>query len=63
VGELRWGYAALPWPSLSSLRPEMLGLSLLAAFLLFRLHLGVVQTVGAMAAAGLLVRLAPGLWS
>lgn len=57
VGHLRWGFATLPWPRLSSLRPEMLALSALAAFLLFRLHLGVVRVVAAMAAAGLILAL------
>jgi chromate transporter len=63
VAHLRLGFAALPWPRLSSLRPETLALSVLAAVLLFRLHLGVVKTVAVLAAAGLAVALVRPLWS
>jgi chromate transporter len=58
VGQWRWAGLVLPWPSLASLRPEMLALSLFAALLLFRLHLGVVKTVAVMAAGGLTLTLA-----
>jgi chromate transporter len=60
VETVRWGFAALPLPHMASLRPEMLGLSLLAGFLLFRLHLGVVKTVAVMALSGLMLTLAGG---
>jgi chromate transporter len=62
VDHLRFGIVTVPWPRLSTLRPDTLGLSVLAAVLLFRMHLGVVKTVGALAAAGLLVSLARGAW-
>jgi chromate transporter len=62
VDHLRFGVVSIPWPRLATLRPDTLGLSVLAAVLLFRLHLGVVKTVGALAVAGLLVSLARGAW-
>jgi chromate transporter len=57
VGRLSWGFAASPWPDFGTIRPGMAGLSVLAAVLLFRLHLGIIKTVAAMAIIGLAVRL------
>jgi chromate transporter len=57
LGSWRWGIVRLPQPDPTSLRVDMLGLSVMAALLLFRLHLGVVRTVAAMALAGLAVML------
>jgi chromate transporter len=58
-----WGGGTVPWPVLSSLRPEMVILSVLAGILLFRLQVGVVWTVVAMAFAGPLVTLARSAWA
>jgi chromate transporter len=60
VGEVRGGGLRLPVPAWSSLRPDMLALSLVAGVLLFRFHAGVVATVAAMAAAGLTLMLLRG---
>lgn len=51
--EATLGPIAVPWPDWTSLRLDVLGLCALAAFLIFRLHLGVVATVGTLAALGL----------
>jgi chromate transporter len=58
VATLHLGPLALPWPDIAALKPSTLLLSGLAALLLFRLHFGVVKTVAALAAAGLVVTLA-----
>ena len=60
VGEVRGAGLRLPVPEWSSLRPDMLALSLVAGALLFRFHAGVVATVAAMAAAGLTLMLLRG---
>jgi chromate transporter len=57
VGSLRWGFTTVPWPDVGTIRPGMAALSVLAAVLLFRLHLGIIKTVAAMAIIGLVVRL------
>jgi hypothetical protein len=58
VGQWRVGWFTVPWPDVLSLRLDTFLLSLLAALLLFRCHLGVVKTVAAMAVAGLVLMLA-----
>lgn len=57
VGSWRLGPFRLPWPVITSLRPDMLLLSVVSAVLLFRFHFGVVKTVAVMAVAGLCLSL------
>jgi chromate transporter len=56
-GTLGLGPVSLPWPDPASLRLDALALAILAAVVLFRLHAGVMRTVGAAAAAGLVLAL------
>ena len=48
---------SLPAPRLDSLDPAPLALALIAAVLVFRLHAGMVATLGVTAGLGLAVRL------
>ena len=57
VETLRAGPVAMPWPAWRTLDPVALAFSLGAAFVLFRLKLGIVPTLTVFAAAGLLVGL------
>lgn len=52
------GALVLPLPAFSSLRLDAAGLAVLAAILLFRLHRGVIETIGILAAAGMVVTVA-----
>jgi chromate transporter len=63
VAHRRLGVLELPWPDVHTLRPDMVALSGLAAFLLFRLHLDVVRTVVVMALAGLALTLSRAIWT
>jgi chromate transporter len=56
VGSLSLGPATPAWPVWSSLDPAALGLLILAAFVLFRLKLGIVPTLGLSAGLGLALR-------
>ncbi|MGL5361728.1 MAG: chromate efflux transporter [Bosea sp. (in: a-proteobacteria)] len=59
VGIWQAGPLVLPIPDLTSLNVAAAGLALLAAFLLFRLHRGVVETVAVLAFAGVAVTMLP----
>jgi chromate transporter len=62
VHALRAGPLEIDLPVLLSIDRQAVILALLAAVCLFRLKLGVVQTLGIAAAAGLVLRLALGGW-
>ena len=54
------GFATIDVPVVSSIDPEALALSVLAAVCLFRLNFGVLYTLGVAATAGLVMRLVLG---
>lgn len=58
VIELRGAGLRLPVPDLASVRIDRLGLSVVAAVLLFRFHAGVVRAVAVMAGLGLALTIA-----
>jgi chromate transporter len=62
VGLWQAGPLQLPVPDLSSLNVAAAGLALLAAYLLFKRHRGVVETVGVLALAGVVVTMLPRLF-
>ncbi len=59
VSVFQAGPLVLPVPDLASLNLAAAGLALLAAFLLFRLHRGVVETVAVLALAGVVATMLP----
>lgn len=61
VPKLTYGPVSVSLPDPATLDPVALVLSLVAALMVFRLHAGLVKTLGLAALLGLAVRLGPGL--